>query len=199
MKSGYWILPACVLLAAATGARADYLFHADNVVGAFAGTDFDVTVMLTSDDSNAADSVVFTVRFDQPGLLLRGYQWQDVFSAGFDLSEPGAAALSGGPVSILADTHESTTYVGDMDIYLDAFSPVGSFDSGQLVTLQLSVPWDMAYDEITADILPDQVYNDGQPVAALPSSFTITPEPAALAVLAAGAVGLLRRRRHRAA
>ncbi len=173
---------------------------ADHLTVPTGGT-FDLDMVLTSDDGAACVSAVFQTWFDRPGLEYLGYSWASPFQTGLpaDTSYPALGDL---PVTIQVDTLAGGDYEPNYaDIELANATGGATFGVGTLVTMTLKVPEDFGYHgTMTIASMPDGFIDDvGEQIFTLGGTFelTVTPEPAAMATLLAGAVCLLRRRRRR--
>ncbi len=187
------------LLVGLPQAHGDYMLAPSPAfVDAPAETEFSVDLDLVSDGSDAVDSVIFDLRFSDPGVVLKGYTWGGVFSGSeFDASAPLSGSLGAGE-AVGTDTYVDAAGLELVDIHLENFTVFGDFTDGTLITLDFAIPagFDFGPDgKVVVEIVPDTLADGGQEVTTTGGSFEILPEPASLSLLAFGAIGLLRRRR----
>lgn len=162
-------------------ARADYVFSiVDHQAGlphsiVERGDSFSLDFVLSGDADDELDCFRMPVLFSQDGLL---YDW-------YALAEPpfvtgGVFDFSAPPNRFEALTEES-----------------GTFGSGALLELGLSVPLDFVPTEVRIDAGLEPPCFDCPWVLAEPFILTVVPEPATLTLFGAGIATYLRRRGRR--
>jgi len=164
-----------------------------------AGESFDLDFVLSSEDGASHVSAIFQAYFDRPGLEYLSYSWASPFPTGvsYDSSFPVLSTL---PATIDVDTLAGLRYEPNYaDVELANATGGPDFTVGTLVTLTLHVPEDYPYHGamIIASMPDSFVDGGGEEVPTLGGTFelTITPEPATLAMLLAGTVYLVHRRK----
>ena len=162
------------------------------------GETFTIDMTITGDASLPQfNSAIFQVRFTQPGLIFNDYVWDEPFNTGdlFDDSKPGRGAL---PMPIEGDTFEDPQSPGLNDIEFSNVSISGDYDSGDIVSLTLTVPQNYGHTgSLFVSVAPDtfadgfnQLTVEGGQVLEL----TIIPAPSSSVILCAGIVFTSRRR-----
>ena len=160
--------------------------------------DIDFTIALTSDTLPAFNSAIFQVRFTEPGLVLNSYAWDTPFGTGdlFDDSTPKSDQL---PLPIDGATHTDPQAPSLIDIEFSNVSIAGGYDTGDLVTISLTIPGSFGYTgPLFVSVSPDTFANgfdelivEGGQVLQL----NVIPAPASAIGFAVLALGSTRRRR----
>jgi hypothetical protein len=164
------------------------------------GETFTVDMTITGDVSLPQyNSAIFQVRFTEPGIVLNDYVWDAPFGTGdlFDDSKPNRGAL---PLPIDGDTYDDPQVDGANDIELSNVSISGDYDSGDIVSLMLTIPQNYGFTgSLLVSVAPDTFADgfDELPVeGGQVLELTIVPAPSSCVVMLAGGF-LARRRRSR--
>ena len=106
------------------------------------GESFHLELVLSSDANDTLTSAIFTLQFTKPGLTYDSYVWDPNnfdTGSGDDYSEPRDGNL---PTTLDTNTWVDTFQDPNaVDVYFDNFvNHAGSFGTGTLVALDLSIP-----------------------------------------------------------
>lgn len=201
-------LAVALLLGAGAAARADYTVTLlSGGLGAATvqpGDLLTLDVVVSGDPADVHDAAILRLEFTDGGLAYLGYLWAAPYANGTpdDDSKPLLGAL---PAVLDAATLSGTGYpAGVVDVELSnvtdgAGGPPPAFASGTLATVTLRVPDDWSGPGLVGIGVRPDTFSRG--FAVVPASagpdfmLTIVPEPATLALMAAGALALLARRR----
>jgi hypothetical protein len=197
MKCRGLVSTIILLLLAAIPALADYILtplsgglSSKNVT---AGSSFTIDLMLTSasgTDSNT--SAIFTVDFSKAGLQYDSHSWLSPYDTS-SIDNQSKPANSGLPVTLA-----KTTYVagsldpGAIDAYFENFLSAGTFTTGEIVQMNMTVPSSFPLGPMTITTVPDTFDNGIRSIATAGNTFTLNvtsaPEPSSLVLLAAAGV-----------
>lgn len=120
------------------------------------GTSFTLNFLLTSDGSNEHTSAIFDVSFSPYGILYTDYAWGSPYETGdgnvgiYDWSDPSPES---GPQLNSGDSPAGP-------INFQNFLPSGSFSTGTLLSLVLTVPADHPGGQVIIRAIPD-TFDDG--------------------------------------
>ena len=183
----------------AADASADYVLSP--LVGGLSTASVDegqsVAVDLVLSRTNTTDfntSAIFTVKFSKPGLAYTSYAWYPPYQTNGvdDQSKPSASA------SLQASDYVATSNdPGDVDVYFENFTATGSFTTGPLVTMNLTVPNGFGAGPVLVTAMPDTFDDGNQSIDATGTSLVlnVVPEPASTAVFGLLGCAMLARRR----
>lgn len=162
------------------------------------GQNFTIDMSVTGDVSLPDyNSAIFQVRFTEPGLILNDYLWDAPFGTGdlFDDSRPNRGAL---PMPIDSDTFTDPQSPSLNDIELSNVSIAGDYDTGDIVTLTLTVPQNFGFTgSLFVSVAPDTFadgFNEIPFEAGQVLELTIVPAPGPAALLLAAGCCSSRRR-----
>ncbi len=149
---------------------------------------------LSSTDSDTNTSAIFTVSFSQPGLQYDGHVWMSPYdtASGDNNSQP---ANGSPPVLLDKNSYIAGSLDPDhVDVYFENFLSSGTFTTGGLVRLTMTVPGNFPLGSVKIAALPDTFDNGVSTVPTTGGSLTlnVVPEPSSLVLLACAvlAVGL---------
>lgn len=158
----------------------------------------DVAVAVTGDTLPAFNSVLFQMRFTEPGLMLMNYAWDAPFGTGdlFDDSTPDAASL---PAEINPTTFFDPVLPTATDIEFSNVLIGDSYGAGTIVSMDLVVPQDLEYTgflfvSLAADTLADG-FNELPAQGGQVLQIEIVPVPSTAALLGLAGLAAARPRR----
>jgi len=158
----------------------------------------DINVSLTGDTMPEFNSAIFQVRFTEPGLELEDYAWDTPFGTGdiFDDSTPSTLNL---PAVLDSDTFDTPLAPSLVDIDLSNISIAGSYATGDVVSLTITVPANFGYaGALFVSVAPDTLadgFNELPASSGQVLQLNIIPAPATAATMLLGGMCFGRRRR----
>lgn len=203
IRLGSALMLGAVVVASGPSAMGDYVL---SVVSDGAsslevrpGDSFGLDIVLASDAAEVHNSSIFRLVFSDSGLWYDRYAWSAPYETGsiFDDSSPFIDDLS---VQIDALTLAGVGYeTGVIDIELSNVVPSGGvFGDGLLVSLDFTVPADLAPGSLFIDVAPDAFANGFGKIATTAGTtfeLLIVPSPGGFGLILLG--GFFRRSRGR--